>query len=123
MTDDIETLPVVHRTAYLAFVLTPRHARRRTDVWEVHGTHGVTSWEHATHAAYGTQLGTVRWFGAWRQYILEPAFGTVWNTACLQDVVRFIGAEMDKRAAIRVADRDFDEREQEIRDIVAGWPL
>lgn len=37
-------------------------------------------------ARYGDYLGTIAWYGRWRQYCLEPAFDTIWSDGCLADV-------------------------------------
>ena len=42
-------------------------------------------------------LGTIRWHGAWRQYIFEPAASTIWSIGCLADVSAWIKALMDAR--------------------------
>ena len=44
-----------------------------------------------------SRLAIIRWYGAWRQYVLEPEPGTIWNTTCLQDVITFIGGLMEAR--------------------------
>ena len=38
----------------------------------------------------GGRLGTIKWYGAWRQYTFQPWAGTIWNTGCLQDVNAYI---------------------------------
>jgi hypothetical protein len=34
----------------------------------------------------GGLLGTIAWYGAWRQFCLYPALGTVFNNGCLNDI-------------------------------------
>lgn len=36
-------------------------------------------------------LGTVKWFGRWRQYTFFPAEYSVFSAGCLEDVVDFLG--------------------------------
>lgn len=33
-----------------------------------------------------TPLGTIKWFGRWRQYVFFPASGTVFNPDCLRQI-------------------------------------
>jgi len=54
-------------------------------------THGVYSTLH------GDKLGTVKWFGRWRQYAFFPEPGTIWNRDCLREVADFIEAGMLSR--------------------------
>lgn len=51
----------------------------------------------------GAQLGSVHWYGAWRQYCYFPAPECVYNAGCLDDISEFIGALMKER---RKNDRD-----------------
>lgn len=44
-------------------------------------------------------IGEIRWFSRWRQYCFLPNSGTVWNTACLDDVNAVIKQLMDERKA------------------------
>jgi hypothetical protein len=45
-------------------------------------------WQIAA-AADGCDLGEVRWFSHWRQYVFAPKAGTVWNPDCLDEVSHF----------------------------------
>jgi len=45
----------------------------------------------------GGQLGTIKWYDPWRQYILEPWEDTVWNAGCLEDVSAFMRDLMQNR--------------------------
>lgn len=29
------------------------------------------------------KLGTIKWYGAWRQYVFYPEYNTLWNRDCL----------------------------------------
>ena len=47
-------------------------------------------------------LGTVEWWGAWRQYIFKPtAEGTIWSHGCLLDLSNFIKQLMEERKKVR----------------------
>ncbi len=37
-----------------------------------------------------SELGRVRWYPAWRQYIYEPACEAVYSVGCLEDINDFI---------------------------------
>lgn len=38
-------------------------------------------------------LGTVGWYGPWRQYTFDPVADTTYNVGCLQDIARFLAAQ------------------------------
>ena len=42
-------------------------------------------------------LGTIKWYGAWRQYCFYPEQNTVWSNSCLEHIREFIKEEMEKR--------------------------
>jgi hypothetical protein len=35
-------------------------------------------------------LGTIEWYGRWRQYIFEPEIGAVFSADCLRDLAGFV---------------------------------
>jgi len=49
----------------------------------------------------GEWLGTVKWYGPWRQYCYFPCHADrpVYSTGCLADIQHFIGQLMDERRA------------------------
>ena len=60
---------------YLAFALdTIASEGRKTEVWQVRATRS------------GALIGTVRWFGRWRQYTFFPEPGTTFNHGCLEEI-------------------------------------
>ena len=62
--------------------VTPDGAKtQRIEVWSIHGA----------------ILGTIRWFGRWRQYAFFPADGTIFNPECLRDIC----AEINRLMAAR----------------------
>jgi hypothetical protein len=40
----------------------------------------------------GGLLGTIRWYGPWRQYVFEPVPNTIWSAGCLNDVQKQLAA-------------------------------
>lgn len=40
---------------------------------------------------HGDHLGDIHWHGPWRQYVFEPAPGTVFNNGCLADLADRLG--------------------------------
>lgn len=60
----------------------------KTKVWLVHNSND------------GSRLGTVRWRGGWRKYVLSTeGYGeSVWSADCLRDVAEFIDNQMALRA-------------------------
>ena len=46
---------------------------------------------------YGDLLGTVRWYGAWRGYVLDIQERTIWSTGCMNDVLDFVRGLMAAR--------------------------
>ncbi len=57
----------------------------KTKVYSVTKTHG------------GDFLGTVKWWGAWRQYCFFPDPDTLYSDGCLQAIVDFIKQLMGER--------------------------
>jgi hypothetical protein len=41
--------------------------------------------------SHGALLGTVKWYGPWRQYCFWPHHSTVFNDTCLSDIQDFLG--------------------------------
>lgn len=62
---------------YLNVELQARPANRKTDWWCV-------------LANNEDMLGTVKWFGRWRQYCFDPSSQTTFNRTCLQDLAAFL---------------------------------
>ena len=42
-------------------------------------------------------LGSIQWYGPWRQYAFVPGPGTIWNVDCMNEVQERIRALMLKR--------------------------
>ena len=47
----------------------------------------------------GANLGEIRWYPTWRQYVFMPARVTVWNPDCLNTIITFINGLMMERAS------------------------
>ena len=81
------TTETAARTAskYLSFELV--HDTGKTKVYEI------------SSKGHGFLLGTVKWYGRWRQYVIEPEPDTGWNKECLRDVALFLDTLMAERKA------------------------
>lgn len=58
---------------------------------------GLTKVWSVDNSNNGSHIGTVRWHGPWRKYVLLPTHPTIWSADCLQDVARFIDEQMAAR--------------------------
>lgn len=45
----------------------------------------------------GNTLGTIRWYGPWRQYCFFPQGGTIFNTDCMDRITAEVRAMMAAR--------------------------
>ena len=45
----------------------------------------------------GFNLGTIKWYGPWRQYCFFPSSNSVFNRACIDDINGKITELMDQR--------------------------
>lgn len=43
------------------------------------------------------ELGSIKWFGRWRQYAFFPNPETVWNNTCMSEITAFITGLMQER--------------------------
>ena len=62
---------------YLSVRKAPIEPTRKTFRWAVLTNHGDT-------------LGSIQWFGRWRQYCFDPVAMTTFNSGCLRDLVAFL---------------------------------
>ena len=65
----------MERTEYLLFRKTGHSKSGKTEIWDVLSRNG------------GQVLGTIKWFGRWRQYVFKPVEDTVYNNGCLRDIM------------------------------------
>ena len=77
---DVKPPVVFAETKYLAFHLLER--KPKTEVYDV------------VSKRNGFSLGTIKWYGAWRQYAFFPTKDTVFNSECLKDIRAFIDGLM-----------------------------
>ena len=73
MTMVVSTESYNKRTRYLWFREIPKPARK-------------TRYVEVVSLSQSLLLGTILWYGTWRQYVFEPEPETVWNVDCLKDV-------------------------------------
>lgn len=86
---------------YIEFVETGDTGK--TKIWEVR------------HRSEPVTLGVISWYGPWRQYTFWPAFNTVWNTDCLEQITAFIKGQMEARKV-----RASEERQKEVQEVLDG---
>lgn len=70
-------------TSHLSFLQTGDTGKTKT--FTVNSAHG------------GVSLARISWYPAWRRYTLQPCTQTVWDSACLAEVVEFLGKLMKER--------------------------
>lgn len=75
---------------YLEFKPIAVQPQRRTQRW------GVVS------KSSGDVLGLVEWYGPWRQYIVEPREGCVFNNGCLNDISAFLTEQNEAHRRARM---------------------
>ena len=56
----------------------------KTKVWQVQNKSGAA-------------IGKIGWYGPWRKYVFYPHSDTLWDNACLRDMVKFIEGRMAER--------------------------
>lgn len=52
---------------------------------------------------HGDLLGTLKWYGPWRQYVFFPEPGSLYSSGCLADIETAISTLMSNRKAARDA--------------------
>ena len=58
----------------------------------------------------GAELGTVSWYGPWRQYCYFPTAQAVYSDSCLIGIAAFLGDLNDERKSSLAMDRPATER-------------
>lgn len=66
-------------------------------VFEEQPTKNKTKVIHVINRTHKDVIGVIKWYGSWRQYCFFPAYDTVWNTGCLNDVLDVINTLMKDR--------------------------
>ena len=69
---------------HLRFIKTGDSASGKTERWDVESK------------SQGTVLAVANWYGPWRQYVMYPQPGTLFNCGCLDDIAAFL-KELNKR--------------------------
>ncbi|HLD89411.1 MAG TPA: hypothetical protein VI911_00065 [Patescibacteria group bacterium] len=80
-------MEIIHETKYLLFKDTLKLGRK-TKIISIINKSSLD------------EIGTIEWYGAWRQYCFMPErfeFNTVWNNTCLTDVIFVINKLMKER--------------------------
>jgi hypothetical protein len=54
---------------------------------------------HIINKSSINEIGTIEWYGSWRQYCFMPSleFDTVWNNTCLTDIISVIDGLIKER--------------------------
>jgi len=73
----------------LNFVLMGNSLSGLTQIWNVESAHT------------GIGLGSVKWYAPWRRYAFYPS-PALFDSACLQEVARFLDGQMTVRAQDRL---------------------
>ena len=79
-------MAIIKETKYLTFESTQFRGRKTKVI-------------HVCNRKSGHPLGTIEWYGSWRQYCFMPSeeIATVWNNDCLTDVISVINDLMKER--------------------------
>lgn len=67
---------------YIHFVLRERKPGIKTDSWDI------------VNNKSNDVIGTIKWYGAWRQYCFYTMGGCIFNTGCLKNIDTFINKAM-----------------------------
>lgn len=80
-------MAIIKETKYLIFDKEKKAGRKTFTV-------------HMINKSSQEEIGTIEWYGAWRQYCFMPErfeFTTIWNNTCLKDVLDVIDMLMKER--------------------------
>jgi hypothetical protein len=66
----------------LNFTLIGRSPSGITQIWQITSVHT------------GVLLGQISWYSAWRRYVIFPESGTVYDSACLTEITKFLDEQM-----------------------------
>ena len=80
------TLERIKETKYLTFAAENMKGRKTKII-------------HIINKSSINEIGTIEWYGSWRQYCFFPSFqfNTVWNNTCLTDILSVINDLMKER--------------------------
>lgn len=71
---------------YFKIVADPAMKRRKTRVYRI------------INLRQGLTIGSIHWYGQWRQYVFDPVEGAVWSVDCMEAVMLFIENLKARRA-------------------------
>lgn len=74
---------------YIEVRKAPQDPKRKTPIYEIRNKHS------------GSNIGTVAWYGRWRQFCFFPFGATIWSTGCLDDLKDVIAKAMDERRRVK----------------------
>lgn len=66
---------VFYHTQYLKFQCVGTSTSGKTEIWQIFNLKS------------GILLGTIKWYGRWRQYVFYPEPDTLFNNRCLADIM------------------------------------
>ena len=72
-------------TKWLIIEKLPRPDNRKTDIFDVYSKD------------QNSILGTISWWGGWRQYIFAPNPNTIYERQCLKDISDFLNKLLEER--------------------------
>lgn len=55
---------------------------------------GKTKYWSVCNLKSGTELGLIKWYGAWRQYCYFPSIQAVYSAGCLEDIAEQLKTAM-----------------------------
>jgi len=69
----------------------------KTKVWRV-----VSTFQHDLP---DVEVGTIKWWGAWRKYVFFPDSETLYDVGCMSQICEFITERMEERKAKKKASK------------------
>ena len=58
--------------------------------WAGSSPSGKTQRYSITNNRSGSELGLIRWYSPWRQYVFAPASDTIFSIGCMEDIIDFL---------------------------------
>jgi len=71
----------VKSTKYMDFYLVEK--KPKTNVYQIENKKS------------GDVIGIIEWYSVWRQYVIQPEFGCIFNDTCLKEIAEFL-SELNK---------------------------
>lgn len=76
---------------YLLAYIKEDNSTKRTKKWKIYNLDATIG------------LGTIQWYGPWRQYCFWPSYATIFNTQCLEDISKFLKEIKNERNTGKVS--------------------